>query len=172
MKQRWFWVDTQTNFVLLYQQIQHVESMSKFCWHINIDDFLRHFDMLFSCNFDARIIDVILTYISDIFFLSFFKRLKIVVVLVSLIDKVSIFWIWESFCHLFSMWSHFDVLFQSNFVPPWNILCDYTVFKNSCTSRFCSDLQARAKYLRKTLLFMWSSALREKFNFYFQGFFC
>ena len=29
-------------------------------------------------------------------------------------------------------------------------------------------LQARTKYLRKTLIFMWNSALRERFNFYFQ----
>ena len=32
--------------------------------------------------------------------------------------------------------SFFDVHFRSNFVPPWNILGDYTVFKNSYTSRF------------------------------------
>ena len=32
------------------------------------------------------------------------------------------------------MYSHFDVLVQSNFVPPWNILCDNTMFNNSCTS--------------------------------------
>ena len=31
---------------------------------------------------------------------------------------------------------HVDVLFQSNFVPLWHILCDYTVFKNSYTSRY------------------------------------
>ena len=34
------------------------------------------------------------------------------------------------------------------------------------------NVQARTKYLRKTLDFMWNSALREKFNFYFQGVFC
>ena len=33
-------------------------------------------------------------------------------------------------------------------------------------------LQPRAQYLRKTLVFSWNSALREKFNFYFQGVFC
>ena len=47
LKQRWFWVDTKTNFILLYQQTQHVESMSKFRQHVNIDEFLHHFDMLF-----------------------------------------------------------------------------------------------------------------------------
>ena len=31
---------------------------------------------------------------------------------------------------------------------------------------------AWTKYLRKTLIFMWNSALRENFNFYFQGVFC
>ena len=66
LKQRWFWVDTKTNFVLLYQQTQHVESMSKFRRHVNVNEFLRHFDMLFWCNFDGRIIDVILMYIFDI----------------------------------------------------------------------------------------------------------
>ena len=30
-------------------------------------------------------------------------------------------------------------------------------------------LKAQTKYLRKTLVFMWNSALWEKFNFYFQG---
>ena len=28
------------------------------------------------------------------------------------------------------------------------------------------------KNLRQTLVFMWNSALREKFNFYFSGVFC
>ena len=32
--------------------------------------------------------------------------------------------------------------------------------------------QPRTKYLRKTLAFLWNRALREKFNFYFQGVFC
>ena len=34
------------------------------------------------------------------------------------------------------------------------------------------ELQPRTKYLRKTLVSMWNSALWEKFNFYFQGVFC
>ena len=40
--------------------------MSEFCWHVNIDELLRHFDMLFWCNFDGRIIDIILIYIFNI----------------------------------------------------------------------------------------------------------
>ena len=47
LKQRWFWVDTKTNFVLLSQQTKHVEPMSKFCRHANIDEFLPIVDMLF-----------------------------------------------------------------------------------------------------------------------------
>ena len=34
------------------------------------------------------------------------------------------------------------------------------------------ELQPQTKYLRKTPVFMWNSALWEKFNFYFQGVFC
>ena len=33
-------------------------------------------------------------------------------------------------------------------------------------------LQLWTKYLRQTLVFMWNSTLREKFNFYFWGGFC
>ena len=33
-------------------------------------------------------------------------------------------------------------------------------------------LQLWTKYLRQTLVFMWNSALREKFNFYFGEGFC
>ena len=36
----------------------------------------------------------------------------------------------------------------------------------------CLLKQARTKYLRKTLVCKWNSALREKFNCYFQGVFC
>ena len=32
--------------------------------------------------------------------------------------------------------------------------------------------QSGTKYLRLTPVFMWKSALREKFNFYFSGDFC
>ena len=99
LKQRWFWVDAKTNFVLLYQQTKHVESMSKFCWHVNIDDFPTHFNMLCWCNFDGQIIGVILMHIFDIILIHgkstqlqrasfvFHKRQKIVVILVPLIDK-------------------------------------------------------------------------------------
>ena len=45
---------------------------------------------------------------------------------------------------LFSMYSDFDVLVQSSSVPPWNILCDYTMLQNNYTSRylFWSNLSA------------------------------
>ena len=33
-------------------------------------------------------------------------------------------------------------------------------------------LQPQIKYLKKSLAFIWNSALREKINFYFQGFLC
>ena len=33
-------------------------------------------------------------------------------------------------------------------------------------------LQPQTRYLRKTLVLIWNSAPREKFNFYFQGVFC
>ena len=51
---------------MLYQQTQHVESMLKFRRHVNINELRRHFDMLFWCDFDERIIAVILMYIFDI----------------------------------------------------------------------------------------------------------
>ena len=51
---------------MLYQQIQHVESMLKLRWHVNIDKFPRHIDELFWCNFDGRIIEVILMLFFDI----------------------------------------------------------------------------------------------------------
>ena len=34
------------------------------------------------------------------------------------------------------------------------------------------DLQSFTKYFRQTLVFMWNSALRETFNFFFQGVLC
>ena len=51
---------------MLYQQTQHVELMLKLRWHVNIDEFPRHIDVLFWCNFDGRIIDVILMLFFDI----------------------------------------------------------------------------------------------------------
>ena len=45
LKQRWFWVDTKPKIILLYQQTQQVESMSKLRRHVN--EFPRHFDVLF-----------------------------------------------------------------------------------------------------------------------------
>ena len=97
LKQRLFLVDTKTNYVLLYQQTQYVELMSKFRWHVNIDEFPRHFKMLFWCNFDGQIIDLILMYIFDIILLhgksTQLQRASFVIffVLVLLIDKFLIF---------------------------------------------------------------------------------
>ena len=38
-KHRWFWFDTKIIFVLLHQQMQHVEPISKLCRHVNIGKF-------------------------------------------------------------------------------------------------------------------------------------
>ena len=51
---------------MLYQQTQHVESMLKLRWHANIGEFPHHIDVHFWCNFDWRIIDVILMLFFDI----------------------------------------------------------------------------------------------------------
>ena len=51
---------------MLYQQNQHIESMLKLRRHIIINEFPRHIDVLFWCNFDGRIIDVILMLFFDI----------------------------------------------------------------------------------------------------------
>ena len=39
-------------------------------------------------------------------------------------------------------------------------------------AKSCFQRQSLTKYLRQTLVFMWNSAIREKFNFYFSGDFC
>ena len=51
---------------MLYQQTQHAESVLKLHWHVNIDEFPRHIDVLFWCNFDGWIIYVILMIFLDI----------------------------------------------------------------------------------------------------------
>ena len=51
---------------MLYPQTQHVKSMSKLSWHVNIDQFPLHFDVLCWYNFDGLMIDVILMHFSDI----------------------------------------------------------------------------------------------------------
>ena len=38
-------------------------------------------------------------------------------------------------------------------------------------AQLCFQRQSFKEYLRQTLVFMWNSALREKFNFYFSGVF-
>ena len=40
--------------------------MSELCRNVNIDEFSRHFDVLFWCNFHGQIFDVTLMYIFDI----------------------------------------------------------------------------------------------------------
>ena len=129
LKQQWFWVDTKTNFVLLYQQTQHVESMSKFRRHLNIDEFLCHFDMLFWCNSDRRIINFVLMYIFDIILMHgwstqlqrasffFFERQNIVVLLYHLLISFRYF-IYESRfavsfqCNLISLYFFNETLFH------------------------------------------------------------
>ena len=44
-------------------------------------------------------------------------------------------------------------------------------FQSKTNFSFNLLLQPPTKYLRKTLVFMWNSVLREKFDFYFQGVF-
>ena len=74
-----------------------------------------------------------------------FWKIKIMVVLVPLIYK--------SFGRLLLMKSQFEVLLQSTFVPPWTILGDYTVFKNS--------------YTRQYLFWSNLSSIRVVFSWYF-----
>ena len=89
LKQRWFWVDTKTNFVLTSRLNRSNQRRQ-----VNIDKFPRHFDVLCCCNFDGRMIEVILMYFFDIISTDgkstqlqrvFF--LNILVILVPLIDK-------------------------------------------------------------------------------------
>ena len=61
LKQRWFWVDTKTNFVFTNRL-----NMSNQLQQVNIDKFPRHFDVLCSCNCDERMVEVILMYFFDI----------------------------------------------------------------------------------------------------------
>ena len=44
-------------------------------------------------------------------------------------------------------------------------------YKEFVKEHFPNTLELRTKYLRKTLIFIWNSALRGKFNFCFQGIF-
>lgn len=71
-----------------------------------------------------------------------FERQKIVIVLISLFHKILIY------CKL-KLSERLDVLFQSYFVPSWNMLGDYTVFKYICTSQYLiwSYLFAFARFL-------------------------
>ena len=59
LKQLWFWFDTEIIFVLLYQQTQHVKLARQY------QRIFSRFDVIFWCNFDGRISDIILMYIFD-----------------------------------------------------------------------------------------------------------
>ena len=61
LKQRWFWVDTKTNFVLTNRLNRSNQRRQ-----VNIDKFSRHFNVVCCCNFDGRMIEVILMYFFDI----------------------------------------------------------------------------------------------------------
>ena len=61
LKQRWFWVDTKTNFVLTSRLNRSNQRRQ-----VNIDKFPRHFDVLCCCNFDGRMIKVILMYFLNV----------------------------------------------------------------------------------------------------------
>ena len=61
LKQRWFWVDTKTNFALTSRP-----SRSNQRRQVNIDEFPRHLDVLCCCNFDGRMIEIILMYFFNI----------------------------------------------------------------------------------------------------------
>ena len=129
LKQRWFWVDSKKQ-ICFYNMIPekskslyNVEMMTILQRRNNVSlstlnqrrnwmlkqrwflvDHKNIFVLMFYSNFDWGIIDVILMHIFDspCFFWCVFKRKKIVVVL-SLIDKFSIFQKWESLGRVFSM---------------------------------------------------------------------
>ena len=66
------------------------QSKLKSHWHVNSDEFLPHFDILFLCNFDGRTIDVVLTYIFDIISMGGkMTQLQRVCRLLSLFDVIS-----------------------------------------------------------------------------------
>ena len=48
LKQRLFWFHTKIILsIMLYQQTQHVESLSELRRHVNTDEFSRHFEVAF-----------------------------------------------------------------------------------------------------------------------------
>ena len=54
----------------------------------------------------------------------------------------------------------------------WFDLARIDIWFSKCLYLFEQDLQSFTKYLRLTLVFMWNSALREEYNFYFSRAFC
>lgn len=70
-----------------------------------------------------------------IILICFFERQEFMVVLVFLFDMFLIYQQLKSFERLFSTWFCFDILFKSNFIPPWNMLyTDYFLAKFFCNS--------------------------------------
>ena len=87
------------------------------------------FYVLFWFNFDGW--KIVAT--STGFFWCVFKRLKILVVIVSLFGNCLILWKWESFGRLF--WRNLVLThFLINSLGPWYTLGNYTVFKNNNTT--------------------------------------
>ena len=92
------------------------------------------FVLMFCSNFDGRIIDVILIHVLVSTCLMCFQKKKKSWSLCPLLIRFRYF---KNESRLtVSFRSHFDVLFQSNFVPLWNILCDYTVLRNNYTGQY------------------------------------
>ena len=88
-----------------------------------------------------------------------FERQKIAAFLISLFDTFliyfDIFWYKIKIASMSLSDSYlFDVLFQGNFVPSWNLLGDYTLFKNIDTGRYLiwSDLLVCTGFLGKYFL--------------------
>ena len=124
-------------------------------WYVSYDCFC----VLFWFNFDGW--KIVAT--SMCFFWCVFKRLKILVVLVSLFGNCLILWKWESFGRLF--WRNLVLThFLINFLTPWYTLGNYTVFKNNKTTWYLiwSNLLAVivffSKYFMKVSRKWWEEA--------------
>ena len=57
-------------------------------------------------------------------------------ILIPVLDKFSIYWKWKLIGRVFSTQFCFTVLFQTNFILPWNILGDNGMLKSICFSRY------------------------------------
>ena len=81
------------------------------------------------------------------------------------------------YLHVLSVHQHRDSCFCLRMVWVMIWYCFYILFVYSNVRKFISymihvGLQSVTKYLRLTLVFMWKSGPREKFNRYFSGLFC